>query len=75
MNQLIGKRIVGIRSLTEAELDGNGWDRRTAATSPVLVFDDGSTLLAMCDEEGNGPGALLWRNEEGEVLLVDRRLA
>lgn len=49
---LIGRKIVDVRRLTEAEDD---WGEQRGF---VLVLDDGSKVTPLSDEEGNGPGSL-----------------
>jgi hypothetical protein len=47
-----GKTVAEITYLTKEEVDDMGW--YTAA--PIVVFTDGSYLMASADPEGNGPG-------------------
>ena len=54
---LIGKKIVAVRCMQPDEADGFGWGFRPTPAI-VLVLDDGLQLLACCDQECNGPGAL-----------------
>ena len=49
---LVGKKIVGIRYLTEAEMKASYWYSRC----PVLILDDGTIVLPLSDEEGNEGG-------------------
>jgi hypothetical protein len=58
MEKLIGRTIVAVRYLTQEELDDMDW----YGNVPVLVFDDGTEIVASQDSEGNGPG----------VFFVDR---
>lgn len=59
---LIGAKVVAIRQQTTIEMAVEGWDKPAI----VLVFDNGATLFASSDEEGNNPGALFgvagWRD-------------
>lgn len=51
---MIGRTIVGTRTLTQDELDYLDWYGHVE----VLILDDGTELVASKDPEGNGPGAL-----------------
>lgn len=56
-----GKRIVNLFYLDSKQAqDYFGWDY----TGVVLMLEDGSVLIPMSDEEGNGPGAV-------EILTKD----
>ena len=57
MKGLIGKKIVCIRPITEAEREAEGWDNDHSATS-VLELDDGTLIYPSQDDEGNGAGTL-----------------
>ncbi len=52
----IGKKIVGIRKITQEELEREGWDYDHGAL--VIELTGGYTIYASQDDEGNGPGAL-----------------
>jgi len=64
--KLIGRTIVGLTEFSKTELRQRGWDR-----SPVIiVLDDGTKLIPMMDEEGNGPGELIaYTISRAEYLL------
>ncbi len=53
---LVGRRIEKVRSLTRGEREHFGWVEQGGV---VLVLDDGSAVIPMRDDEGNGPGAAL----------------
>jgi len=55
---VIGKKIVGVRMLTEDELELYGWDADFRRPYAVDV-EGGFSLVVSQDEEGNGPGELL----------------
>jgi hypothetical protein len=61
---LVGRKIVGVRYLSDEEVDGLGW------TQSVLVIhlDDGSILFPSMDDEGNNGGALFGQTKDGESL-------
>ena len=52
---LVGRRILAVH--------GKG-------TQVALVLDDASILLASRDEEGNGPGVLMWRQFRADTQIV-----
>lgn len=56
--RLIGRTVTGIRFLNQEELDDMDWHGRV----PVLVFDDGTEIIASQDSEGNGPGVFFIDN-------------
>ena len=51
---LVGRKITGVRYLSEGEKEGLGWDR----ASLVIQLDNHTLIFAASDDEGNGPGAL-----------------
>ena len=53
-NALIGLKIVDVRYLDDSAMSERGWRRRP----PILVLDDGTELMPLCDDEGNDGGAL-----------------
>lgn len=71
MDDLIGKKVVAIRPMTSAEREDEGWECHGEIT--VIVFDDGTTIFASQDEEGNGPGALFSRDSEGAGFMITAR--
>lgn len=64
--QLLGRKIVGIRYMTEKEMRASGWDQRCI----VLILDDRNMIYPSMDDEGNGAGALFTNNEEQPVIPV-----
>lgn len=54
-NPLIGLTVADVRPMTDEERDAEAWDDGAV----VIEFDDGSSLFAMRDPEGNGPGTLI----------------
>ena len=64
--QLIGKRIVGIRYMTQAEADEYIWHSRPL----IVTLDDGSWFMPSADDEGNDGGALFTSDEAEPVLPV-----
>ncbi len=63
---LVGRRIVEVGYMTREEAAGLGWTRRPL----VIVLDDGTTLHAASDDEGNAAGALFTSNAAHPILPV-----
>jgi hypothetical protein len=63
---LIGRKIVNVRSLTHKDLDDIGWE----GNAIQLVLDDGSTLTASGDPEGNHPGSLFYDTPDGKSWVL-----
>ena len=64
--ELLGRRIVEVRYLNADECQRLMWDR----TSVVLVLDDGTTVYAARDAEGNDAGALHGVSKSGEEFVL-----
>ena len=63
---LLGKRIVGVRYLTQEETEASGW-----YSSPIVIeLSDGSALIPQQDEEGNDGGAIWIANSKGKQDLI-----
>lgn len=65
-DQLLGKKIVGVRYLSEQEAEDLGWTSR----SIVLTLDDGNMIYPSMDDEGNDAGALFTCNEKNPTIPV-----
>lgn len=63
---LKGKTIKAIRYLTDSEKEDFMWYKN----APVIVFTDGTQIVAQCDDEGNDGGVLYiaHSNGDGETL-------
>jgi len=61
---LVGKTIKTVRYLTAEEADD--WYERPIA----IVFDDGSFIVPMADDEGNNGGAMYTSEESLPVIPV-----
>jgi len=57
---LIGKTI---KHVGYVYMDGQAW--------PCLIMEDGTSVLAQCDDEMNGPGVLNIAAETTETLLCE----
>lgn len=64
--KLLGKKIIGIRYLTDAEVDRYGW----SDSAVVIQLEDGGELIASADDEGNNAGAILTNYVDLEVIPV-----
>lgn len=51
---LVGRTITAASYMSDKEMEEMGWDQRAL----VLRLDNGTTLIPMQDDEGNGPGAI-----------------
>ncbi len=67
-DDLIGKKVKGIRPLTKKELEYEGWDDNQYV--PCIEFDDGTIVFPSQDSEGNGPGSLFGKNSEGGAFSL-----
>ena len=68
--QLVGAKLVSIRSATEDEAeDLMGWDFNNNHAIPILEFDNGLSLILSQDEEGNGAGFAFLVEESQEDVL------
>lgn len=66
----IGRKIAGVRWMTTAESESEGWCDGHYDRAVVVVLDDGSLLYASCDPEGNGPGCMYGKTGKGEAFYV-----
>jgi len=62
---LEGKKIVKVDYIPAKEASDYGWGCRGVS----FILDDGTRIIAMQDDEGNGPGALAYLNEGVDSLL------
>lgn len=70
----IGRRIVGVRALTEEELAAHGWsDEPNDNGHVVLMLDDGSIIYPSSDYEGNEPGVLFVTDAGGRNSILQWR--
>jgi len=66
--QLLNRKIVDVRYLSEEEAENLGWTQR----SVVMVLDDGNMIYPSSDDEGNDAGALFTCNSDQPTLPVMR---
>ena len=60
---LVGKTVKEVRPLGEGDLKALYWEGGYGAVAFVIVFTDGSFIIPMMDEEGNGAGALMFEDK------------
>lgn len=63
---LVGKTISSVRFLTDAEQQELGWTSKAI----VITLDDGHSLFASQDDEGNDAGALFLTYKTLPVIPV-----
>jgi hypothetical protein len=63
-NQLLGRRIVGVRYMTIPEMQDFFWQSRAL----VLELDDGSMIFPAADDEGNDAGVLFTTSKTNPVI-------
>jgi len=63
---LLGRTIVGVRYLTDKEVEDMGWYQ----SSVVFILDNGSLFFPSADDEGNDAGALFGQTGKGEEITV-----
>lgn len=64
--QLLGKKIVKVRYLSQKEASDMGWGSRPV----VIQLDDGNIIYPSRDDEGNDGGALFTNDKKNSVLPV-----
>lgn len=70
MSDLEGHTIEEVRPMTEDELAELHWENhRSHSPPPVMVLDDGRKVFPSMDTELNGPGQLLF-NEDDQTYMV-----
>jgi len=61
-DRLVGKKIKGVRYLTNEEAEGLDWYSRPI----VIELNDGSLILPSRDDEGNDGGAMFGQSNQGD---------
>jgi hypothetical protein len=54
----VGKKVVAVRPFHKQELDDYAWGDYDAEKAIVIIFDDGTVIIPLQDDEANGPGVL-----------------
>lgn len=57
-NNVVGKKLLKVRPLTDSELHIFGWDEYDGESAIVLIFEGGHALIPARDPELNGAGFL-----------------
>lgn len=70
MPKPVGLKIKNIRAATAQELETMGWDDSQPLT--VIELEDGSCIFAAQDEEFNGPGTMVYLDEDGNVFTFHK---
>lgn len=65
---LIGKKVIAVRSLTAKEQEE--YLGEYFGPMPCIEVEGGFLIYALCDEEGNGPGALNYAINGMNILLT-----
>ena len=63
---LVGRKIVGARYLTDEECKEMGWYNKPIA----ILLDDESWIFPSMDDEGNDGGALFSTNDKYEFPVI-----
>lgn len=65
---LVGRKIVGVRYLSDREVERLGWTSR----SVIFELDNGCLVWPTMDDEGNDAGAIFTTDLHGHTLPVIR---
>mgnify|MGYP003131764086 CR=1 FL=1 len=63
---LVGKKIIAVRYQSDAEVEDFGWYGKGL----FIQLDDGTQLLPMQDDEGNGPGAIATNSDKIPTIPI-----
>lgn len=55
LSKLVDKKITQITYMSDIDAERNDWD----GCAVVIILDDGTSIIPMMDDEGNGPGSLM----------------
>jgi|TARA_R100000664_G_C2731957_1_gene122278 hypothetical protein len=64
-NALLGRQIVRVEYMKQDECDRYYWDKRPI----TFMLDNGTRVIAMCDDEGNDGGVLTCLTKDKEEVL------
>lgn len=65
-NYLVGRTIVSVRRMTDAERAGEHWKD----TAIVVILDDGTKLYPARDYDRTGPGALVGERDGRPIRFM-----
>ena len=68
--EIVGQKIVGIRKMTQAEYEAEGWEDLQQGLNKVIILENGLKLYASQDGEGNGPGTMFGSSAKGETFYM-----
>jgi hypothetical protein len=68
LNQLIGRKIVCIRPISDKEKELESWDG--SGCTSVIELDDGTLIYPSSDDEGNSGGTLFGKGKDGSTFYV-----
>jgi hypothetical protein len=68
--QVIGAKVVNVRVMTKAEMEDQGWEATRSNEGYAMVLDNGVTLYASQDFEGNGPGVFFGKAKNGDFFAL-----
>jgi hypothetical protein len=71
--QLIGKKVTGVIELNATIKDNFMWDGRSGDSAIAIVFEGGTMVIPMKDDEGNGAGVLMYTNVLGYAQMTTMR--
>ena len=57
---MVGKTVASVRRLTSQEIEDMGWYESHSEVPFVVMFTDGTWIVPMRDDEGNGAGTLAY---------------
>ncbi len=66
---VIGSTIVTVRPMTKQEMADEGWEMHNPLGTTAIVLSSGVVLYPSADYEGNGPGAMFGKSNEGGIYL------
>ncbi len=64
---LAGKTILGVRAMTQEEMELFGWDNNSSKDAIIVLLSGGHAIIPSQDPEGNGPGHLFVERTETVV--------
>ena len=69
MQDILGKRVVELRTLTADELSTEGWENEMVPVV-TIVLENGVKLYPSSDMEGNSGGALFFTDGSGDTYRL-----
>lgn len=73
LNELIGKKIVRIRPMTNKEREEEGWHNDNSATS-VIELEGGILIYPSSDDEGNNAGTLFGKDGKKSFYIFSKEV-